>query len=60
MDESIAAANARLIAAAPDLLSACEFARAMEDNRRAGCHLTPNDFSLLHDRLTRAITAATA
>lgn len=56
--EAMVRANGALIAAAPDLLAACQFAQAMEDNRRAGVVLSDTDFSELHDRLARAIAKA--
>jgi len=50
-----AQANARLIAAAPDLLAALRLYVRLDDDRRAGCQITADDWAECHQAASAAI-----
>ena len=49
------AANARLIAAAPDMLAALRRYIRLDDDHRAGCEIEPEDWAECHEAAIDAI-----
>lgn len=57
-ERSDPAANARLIAAAPDMLAALELYVALDNDHRSGCTIEPDDWAECHQAAAAAIAKA--